>query len=188
MQRENREISCEICGRNVESPTYYRVNGQKMILCKVCASRGGYQKVKRKMKETTKPKDTKTSVTPSKSTSKPNKTDRKTKRKKYSSERERLVRKYGEKIRSARLRTDLTKKELARKIKEKATYISKIEKEKIRPPSNLVSKLERYLGIKLKRKVKEKVSKVTSEEEGEHLTVGDIVQIKGRRKNEKQEK
>lgn len=179
MQRNQGTISCEICGRKVDSPNYYRVSGGRMVLCKACAARGNYKKIKTQQKKKTYGQKTSTSSGSQK------KTKRHSKKKKTRKEKQRkqLIRNYGQKIKAARLEANITKKELARKLREKVSYISKIEKEKMKPPKTLIAKLEGYLGINLTETVPTDTTKSNWGDEGE-LTVGDVVQIKGREKKD----
>lgn len=184
MQRKGTgDITCEICGRTLDESNYYRVNGSKMLLCKICAARGNYEKVKARARGgSTGRSRQKTNKSTTKARKKKQKTSSGGKQRSYA--KQRLVQNYGEKIRTARLRSNLTKKELARNLKEKASYISKIEKEKMRPPKDLISKLEGLLEINLTEKSKSGTATSMGEEEGE-VTVGDVVRIKGKKEEDK---
>lgn len=176
-------VTCEICGRNIDEPHYYLVDGSKMLLCKICAARGNYEKVKTRARSSrTAGSGQKTKKSMIKTRKKKQKPSSRRKRPSHSTQR--LVQNYGEKIRTARLRANLTKKELARNLKEKASYISKIEKKKMRPPKDLISKLEDLLEINLTEKLKSKATRWAGTEEGE-VTVGDVVRIKGKKKKDK---
>ncbi|NIQ06405.1 MAG: TIGR00270 family protein [Candidatus Korarchaeota archaeon] len=180
MQRSGVEITCEICGRNVSSPSYYRVDGRKMILCKVCAKRGGFQKVKTKQRKKEVPRSTSSQMK-----TKSQKVTKKRRHRRYTQERKHPVRNVGKKIRAARLHANLTKKELARTIKEKVSYLSKIEKGEMTPSMDVIAKIEGHLGINLTETPKAEVSK-TSWGKEEELTVGDVVQIRGKKKENQQ--
>jgi len=57
---------------------------------------------------------------------------------------------YGERIRKARQRKGLTVEDLAKKLNEKATFLSKVELGQQRPSDDLAKRLERELGITLR--------------------------------------
>ena len=59
---------------------------------------------------------------------------------------------FGEKIRQARQKKNLSIKELAEKIFEKESFLHKIEQQKHIPEERLAKKLENFLGIKLLEK------------------------------------
>jgi len=86
---------------------------------------------------------------------------------------------YGSLIKEARTKRGLKQEELARKIFEPDSTISKLEAEKMTPSEEMARKLERTLGIKLI----ELVTHVPPErsELGKSLTLGDVVSIRKRR-------
>ena len=56
---------------------------------------------------------------------------------------------YSKLIQKARQQKGLKRKELAMKINESESYISKVEAGKIKPTEKVVKKLEKFLGIKI---------------------------------------
>ena len=68
----------------------------------------------------------------------------------YSEMQGELADDYGEGIRRARQKRGLSVEDLARKINEKSTFLSKIEAGQQRPSDELTKKLERELGVKLR--------------------------------------
>ncbi len=87
-----------------------------------------------------------------------------------------LVDGYGKLIKEAREKLGLTRKEFAAKIKEKESIIRRIEEETLEPDDKLREKLEKFLNIKLLRKVESSSSGKTGKEET--LTIGDIVVVR----------
>lgn len=84
-----------------------------------------------------------------------------------------LVFDYPSRIRRARSQKGWSQKELGRKINEKWSVINKLEKGRMRPDDELVGKLERALGIKLKEKIEEvKVRKASVERP---MTLADLL-------------
>lgn len=94
-----------------------------------------------------------------------------------------LVNGYGQRIRSARVETDLTQKDLARKIKEKESTIRNVENERLRPTPDLVMKLENALRIKLTSQTDDEPDVVPSGAlQPKRVTLGDVAVYKESRK------
>lgn len=89
---------------------------------------------------------------------------------------EELVPDYSEVIRRARERVGMTVKDLALKLNEKATVLSKVEAGAMRPDERLIGKLQRELGIALK----EKIAPISaSKQSGQRtLTLADLIKAK----------
>jgi len=90
---------------------------------------------------------------------------------------EELVPDYGEVLRRARVRAGFTVKDLALKINEKATVLSKVEAGTMRPEDKLVTKLEKELGISLREKVATVLAARQSDQQ-RGLTLADLIKIK----------
>jgi len=69
---------------------------------------------------------------------------------------------------------NLTQEELAKKLKEKASIIKRIE-EGWEPPLKLINKIEKFFNIKLREQIEEKVLEKKSD--SKKLTIGDIVEV-----------
>ena len=80
---------------------------------------------------------------------------------------------YPRLIRGARDRKGLSQEELAAKINEKRSIVSKLESGAMVPDNKLISKLESFLGITLKEK--RRVEKVSGGGGGKPLTIGDLI-------------
>jgi len=97
-----------------------------------------------------------------------------------------LVENYGHKIKNARDSAGLTLNDLAKKIFEKESFLDRIEKQKTRPPQNVITKIEKELGIVLL----EQVSSQTPNEQiqfskkqfSSAITLGDILEIEKKKK------
>jgi putative transcription factor len=76
----------------------------------------------------------------------------------------------------------MTHKELAMKINEKVTVVSKVETGEMRPDDRLVKKLERELGIKLKEKVPETLA--GKESKSGSLTLADHIRMQKGNEND----
>jgi putative transcription factor len=69
---------------------------------------------------------------------------------------------------------NLTQEELAKKLKEKASVIKRIE-EGWEPPLKLINKIEKFFDIKLREKIEEKI--LDKKSNSTNLTIGDIVEV-----------
>ncbi len=157
---------CELCGRDVPRLKKVVIEGVILNVCDECAKFG------KEIKGNEIPKDVK--YLPPEIVRERLERKRRRSRKDYLEEEEVLVEDYPKVIREARERLGLTQEELAKKILEKRTVISKIERGEMRPDEKLIKKLEKALGIKLK----EKVSPIYSSKEkkkGTALTLGDLI-------------
>jgi len=67
-----------------------------------------------------------------------------------------LVEDYGRRIREARNRLNMTLDELASRVGERRSALAKIERGELRPTDQVIARLERVLGIKLRFKIEEK--------------------------------
>jgi putative transcription factor len=91
---------------------------------------------------------------------------------------EELVEDFAARIRNARSRMGLTQKDLAAKLNEKQTVLSKVESGGMRPDEKLIKKLQKELGIALKeRPPAEADVKSTSYGSGS-LTLADLIKMK----------
>jgi putative transcription factor len=85
-----------------------------------------------------------------------------------------LVKDFHKIIRKARERKKLTQEELAKKLKEKASVIKRIE-EGWKPSMKLIEKIEKFFEIKLREKIEENI--LDKKLNSKNLTIGDIVEI-----------
>ncbi len=155
---------CELCGKDV--PRLHRVviEGVIMNVCDDCAKFG------KELKKNEVPKDVKY-VPPEVIRERLERKQRR--RYRDIDEEEVLVEDYAERIRKARESMGLTQDELAKKILEKKTVISKLERGEMHPDDKLIKKLEKTLNIKLKEKVSTVYRK--DEKKAQGLTLGDLI-------------
>jgi len=155
---------CELCGKDV--PRLHRVviEGVIMNVCDDCAKFG------KELKKNEVPKDVKY-VPPEVIRERLERKQRR--RYRDIDEEEVLVEDYAERIRKARESMGLTQDELAKKILEKKTVISKLERGEMHPDDKLIKKLEKTLNIKLKEKVSSVYRK--DEKKAQGLTLGDLI-------------
>ncbi len=67
-----------------------------------------------------------------------------------------LVEDYGRRIREARSRLNMTLDELAARVGERRSALAKIERGELRPTDQVIVRLEKVLGVKLRFKIEEK--------------------------------
>jgi len=156
-------MTCELCGKDVSKTVTVKVEGSEMDVCEGCKSYGKEVLSSEKKNQSTKEvlqriKDKKKSSTQNE----------------YEEKIEELALDYSERIENARLKKDLTQKELAKKINEKKSVIAKLEKEDMRPSEELRKKLENTLNIKLTEKIERTPTKPSEKTEG--LTIGDLIE------------
>jgi putative transcription factor len=160
---------CEMCGKNVTFCKKVTIEGVQLEVCSECAKFGIESKMKEAEKE---------------AAPKPIITQRLEVREKRSRPRdiyeagmrEELVDDYAARIRNARSKKGMTQKELAMKINERVTVLSKVESGDMRPDDGLVGKLTKELGIILKEKVPEVLSQKSGGKSGS-LTLADLIKM-----------
>ena len=86
-----------------------------------------------------------------------------------------LVEDFSQKIRSAREARGWKQADLGAKINERVSVIAKLESGMMTPGDELVRKLERELGIKLKERVQAIAAKKAAASAG--LTLGDLMKM-----------
>ncbi|MEM4367499.1 MAG: multiprotein-bridging factor 1 family protein [Candidatus Aenigmatarchaeota archaeon] len=86
-----------------------------------------------------------------------------------------LVDNFGKIIKNSREKMNISRKELAKKIKIKENILRRIESENLIPEKELAKKIEKELGIKILQKIDE--SFVKKEYKKISLTIGDVVRI-----------
>lgn len=159
-------MRCEICGRIIQGKPYRVIVEQaKLTVCGECAKHGS-QTWKPPKPPTLKPQP-KTSL--KQSNLKPPIDESLT-----------LVENYGFKIKTARERKGWTQEDLASKIGEKASFISKIETEKVAPSIHVAKKIEHVLGVSILTheppSTTQLIAKQTKHEPA-GLTIGDILML-----------
>jgi len=152
------EKDCEVCGRK-NARIIALVEGLKMRVCENCSKFGKVLEVeKEKLKE------------------------KKIQLPEEIEVEEDLVEDYAGRVKSAREKKGWTREELAAKLNEKESFLKKVELGEMPPTDRLAEKLEKALGIKLYEVVE--ISKPTRSKSGkEGTTLGDLIEIKKKKKN-----
>jgi len=125
---------CEICGKETNDIRKVNIEGTILSVCPTCARFGT------------------TVIEPKKD---PGKGLQKSKAKKSDEDilekasKTKLVDEYGELVRKAREKMNMTQEQLGQKINEKKSVIANIESKSLQPDLKLIKKLELILSIKL---------------------------------------
>lgn len=159
---------CELCGKDVTFLRKVTIEGVQLEVCSECAKFG----IESKKAEPEKEKGPQPVIA--------KRLEVREKRGKprdvyVAGEKEELLDDLGQVIRHAREKKGLSQKDLAMKINERITILSKIEAGQMRPDDKLVGKLEKELGVKLK----EKVADVLAGKESPRgsLTLADLIRM-----------
>jgi putative transcription factor len=161
---------CEMCGKSVTFCKKVKIEGVLLEVCTECAKFG------------TEAKKGQTPLAGSKPVIE-QRLERREKRQKqrdvYSDGgEEELVEDYAARVRNARSRMGMTQKELASKLNEKQTIVSKVESGDMRPDERMIRKLQKELGIVLKERPPPEIDvKSTSSGLGA-LTLADLIKMK----------
>ncbi|MBP2200612.1 putative transcription factor [Methanococcus voltae] len=163
-------MECELCGKITSELYKSKIEGVEMLLCKECAKFG---------------KSPKTYSRYSLNNAVPVSSDRPKKAKKPMGHKKDMfddlkvvVEDYGDVIRKARERRNITIKELALKIGMKESTLHKLERGELEPEEKYVKKLENSLGINL---YEDSEGYEDTKVKKESFTLGDFVKIKRRK-------
>jgi putative transcription factor len=158
---------CEMCGKNVTFCKKVTIEGVHLEVCAECAKFGTEAR-----KEEPKPEGPRPIIT--------QRLEVREKRGKprdiyTGQETMELAEDFAARIRDARQKRGLSQKDLAARINERVTVLSKIETGDMRPDEKLIAKLQKELGIVLK----EKVSAVLAAKESgpRALTLADLIRM-----------
>ncbi len=161
-------MNCEMCGRKVLETKNIDVEGTILAVCPGCVRYG--KLITSKKEEIPKIRDPIL-----------DRLEIREKRNRpgdiYSKITTEFVADYDMRVRKRREDLNLTKEELARKLNEKKSTITKIESKHLHPDNKLIKKLEKLLQIKLTEEIP---SEVEHKKSGlkKVFTIGDLIEIK----------
>lgn len=163
---------CELCGKDITFCRKVTIEGVQLEVCSECAKFGVEAK-----KEEPKEQGPRPIVT-----QRLEFRERRGKPKDVyeSGGKEELTDDYGVRIRNARSKRGMTLKDLAMKINERATVLSKVEAGQMTPDDKVVKKLEKELGIKLKEKVADVLA--GKESKSASLSLADLIKMQKEKK------
>lgn len=151
-------MNCEICGKDIKPPGYkIVVEGTELNVCASCKKYGSE------------------SISSAKQSSARRVLIKKKKPQTKIEFKEELVENFNQIIRFEREKRGWSQEQLAKKIQEKESVIRKIENAEITPEVEIVEKLEKLFGIKLRESVPEVKTAKPSQSTP---TLGDIVTVK----------
>ncbi len=166
-------MPCEMCGKEVPRLRKVQVGSSELEVCGECARFG--TEVPREV-----PKGTPTVSGPSavaETTRTFTRPQPKKPRDALSRGEMELAEDYPKRISKARQRRGLTQEELAKRLNEKKSVISRLETGEMRPPELLIKKLERELGIKLKERMEYEVEPAKKRVTSGGVTLGDLIRM-----------
>lgn len=171
--------TCEMCGNEIFSkPISIEIEGAILEVCPSCAKHG---------KKVTPKTSKRTQISSRQPYQQRTTTQRKTPvrvTKPYNSVAENeLVPDYHEKIRLARQKMKLSQKDVSIQTKISIPELQSIETGKMRPPDNIVKKLEKFFEIKLTEELKS-YSAQDQKKRTAFQTLGDVVVIKKKKDEE----
>jgi len=156
-------VLCEVCGKQSVMLKCVLIEGSELNACPQCAKFG--------VERSAKPKTTTAPVHVSEALEK---RERRSQQKDVFSENaEELVADFPQRIRRARERLGWSPEDLGKKLNEKKSVVLKLESGQMRPDDQLVRKLEKLLGIKLKDRPTAMSAPRTVQQRG--LTLGDLI-------------
>lgn len=159
-------MECEICGKPIsDNPIRAKIEGSVMAVCSDCAKLGRIQKEPPKPKFQSK-----------------NKGKNSQPKKQYNNRRdepsEELIEDYADTIRRKREAKNWSREQLAEKIFEKTSVITRIETKKMVPDLKLTKKIEKTLDLQLLEKVDDLDLDQFKGSSSGGFTLGDVVKIK----------
>ncbi|MBN1644723.1 TIGR00270 family protein [Candidatus Woesearchaeota archaeon] len=149
-------MNCEMCGKK-EAEYKTIVEGTELTVCAKCSA---YGKVIRKPQLAIKTKQKEGF----KKQEKPEKI-------------EKIVIDYGQKIRKARTKKEMTQEEFAKKLNIKESLLTKIENSVLKPSIPLARKLEKILKIRLVEEIEDNEKVEIKSRKTEAVTIGDLIDL-----------
>ncbi len=150
-------MRCEICGKKIMGkPMKTKIESSTMLTCNECSKFGKIQREP--------PKSRKRSPA--------------RKKPRFEEPSQEILEDYSQVIRQAREKNGWSREDLAERIYEKASVITRLESGKMMPDIKLARKLERILNIKLIEKIEDIKSEDLEPSVQRGATIGDIARIK----------
>ena len=166
-------MACEMCGKEVPRLRKVQIGGSTLEVCNECARFG----------EDTAPAAPQAAPVTSGTAAVAAPTPARTfthhgkKRDALSRGEMELVDDYNRRIITGRRKKDLTQEELAKRINEKKSVISRLETGEMRPSDRLVKVLEKVLDIKLKERMEYQVESSKKKVASGGVTLGDLIKM-----------
>jgi len=174
-------VQCEMCGKEVSSPSRVKIEGAELDVCDECTDFGTELKTEDSSSSTSTKYSTSSSgsgSSSSKSSSSSSSSGGSGRRRDMFDEMDEIAQDFDDQIRSARESKGLSQKELAQQLNEKASLIRKLEQGNSLPSDDVRGKLEKALGIDLSAGGSSDDEEWSGGSSDGSYTLGDVVQRK----------
>ena len=143
-------VQCEMCGKDVSSPSRVKIEGAELNVCDECTDFGTEVKTESSSSTSTKYSTSSSGSSGSgSSSSSTGSSSNSGPRRDMFDEMDEIAQDFDDQIRKARESEGLSQKELAKQLNEKASLIRKLEQGNSLPSDSVRTKLESALGLDL---------------------------------------
>ena len=172
-------VQCEMCGKEVSSPSRVKIEGAELDVCDECTDFGTELKTEDSSSSTSTKYSTSSSGSSgsSSSGSASSSSGGGGRRRDMFDQMDEIAQDFDDQIRSARESKGLSQKELAQQLNEKASLIRKLERGDTLPTDDVQRKLERALDISLVEGQSSDDADWETDDAGT-MTLGDVVKRK----------
>ena len=175
-------VQCEMCGKEVSSPSRVKIEGAELDVCDECTDFGTEVKTEDSSSTSTKystsSSGSSSSSSGSTSSSSSSSSSGGGRRRDMFDEMDEIAQDYDDQIRSARESKGLSQKELAQQLNEKASLIRKLEQGNSLPSDDVRKKIEGALDLDLSAGGSSDDTEWSSGESDGNYTLGDVVKRK----------
>ena len=173
-------VQCEMCGKEVSSPSRVKIEGAELDVCDECTDFGTELKTEDSSSSTSTKYSTSSSGSSgsSSSSSSSSSSGGGGRRRDMFDEMDEIAQDFDDRIRSARESNGLSQKQLAQQLNEKASLIRKLEQGNSLPSDDVRTKIEKSLGIDLSAGGSTDDEEWSGGSSDGSYTLGDVVQRK----------
>ncbi|MBX0285153.1 multiprotein bridging factor aMBF1 [Haloarcula salinisoli] len=174
-------VQCEMCGKEVSSPSRVKIEGAELDVCDECTDFGTELKTEDSSSSTSTKYSTSSSGSSGSSGSSSSSSSSSSgggRRRDMFDEMDEIAQDFDDQIRSARESKGLSQKELAQQLNEKASLIRKLEQGNSLPSDDVRKKIEKSLGIDLSAGGSADDEEWSGGSSDGSYTLGDVVQRK----------
>ena len=175
-------VQCEMCGKDVSSPSRVKIEGAELDVCDECTDFGTEVKTEDSSSTSTKYSTSSSGSSSSSSSSSSSGSSSSAggggRRRDMFDEMDEIVQDYDDQIRSARESKGLSQSELAQQRNEKASLIRKLEQGNSLPSDDVREKIEGALGLDLSAGGSSDDTEWSGGSSDGNYTLGDVVKRK----------
>ena len=172
-------VQCEMCGKEVASPSRVKIEGAELDVCDECTEFGTELETADSSSSTsTKYSTSSSGSSSSSSSSSASSSSSGGRRQDMFDEMDEVAQDFDDRIRSARESAGLSQSELAGELNEKASLIKKLEQGQMLPSDEVQSELESELGIDLSAGASTDDEEWSGGSGDGNYTLGDVVKRK----------